>query len=162
MTAILYPTRAGDVTHRNQDRVIALAKERQAKLIFLYVSNVRFLDHIASPVPLDLVEEELDELGEFVLIMAQERAEKAGLAAEAVIRRGGFRDALKSVIGEYEVTTVVLGLPAEETAITTVDYIHDVADMLRDETGVEVLIIDQGEIVESFSDRGGSSDPAQE
>jgi nucleotide-binding universal stress UspA family protein len=98
MATVLYPTRGGDRTHRNQDRAAALAKERNARLIFLYVSNVSFLDRLGGPVRVDILEDELDDLGEFLLAMAQERAEKSGVKTERVIRHGRFRPALADVI----------------------------------------------------------------
>ena len=46
---ILCPTRGGEASYANQERAIALAVEREAELIFLYVSNVHFLDLTAAP-----------------------------------------------------------------------------------------------------------------
>ena len=148
MTAILYPTRGGDPTFLNQDWVINLALERASDLLLLYVSNVHFLDHLAGPVRVDLVEAELDELGEFLLTMAQERAEKAGQAAEIIIRQGLFREALLEVVEEYNATTVVLGYPTLDTAITTREYIHSLAEFLQKEKGIEVFVLDAGKVVE--------------
>ncbi|MGD8806483.1 MAG: hypothetical protein PVH65_11560, partial [Chloroflexota bacterium] len=48
MATVLYPTRGGDSTHSNQDWACDLAKERNARLIFLYVSNVSFLDRLGG------------------------------------------------------------------------------------------------------------------
>ncbi|NIP28170.1 MAG: universal stress protein, partial [Phycisphaerae bacterium] len=145
MTTILYPTRGGDTTHRNQDWTFALAKKRQARLLLLYVSNVRFLDNMLTPVSIDSVWKELDELGEFLLTMAQDRAEKVGVTAEKTLRHGSFRNALKSVIQEENVSTVVLGRPAQDTAITTTEYLEEVAHFLIAETGVEVYLIHEGQ-----------------
>ena len=117
----------------------------------LYVSNVRFLNLLAGPARLGLMEAELDELGEFLLAMAQERAETAGVAASTVIRRGSFRDALKEVVLEHQVTTVVLGYPSQETAITTHDYINTLAQFLHYEFGVEVYVIGEGKIAEYYT-----------
>jgi nucleotide-binding universal stress UspA family protein len=91
VTSILYPTRGGEPTYRNQDRAAALAQERDETLLPLYVANVHFLDHTAGAVQLELVEKELDELGEFLLALAQERVEKAGLAVESVVCHGEFQ-----------------------------------------------------------------------
>lgn len=147
MTAILYPTRGGDPTFLNQDWAINLALERGAQLFLLYVSNVRFLDLLAGPVRVDLVEAELDELGEFLLTMAQERAEKAGQPAEIIVSHGSFRDALFEVTQEHEISTVVLGYPTQDTGLTTHDYINSLAELLKDERGIEVFVLQQGEVV---------------
>ena len=117
MTTILRPTRGGETSNPNQDRAIALAKERDADLLLLYVANVHFLDRLAGPVIVD-VETELEEMGEFLLALAQERAEKAGVRAKTLVLRGEFREALEQVIQEHEeVTTVVLGTAVEGTGV---------------------------------------------
>lgn len=147
MATILYPTRGADPNQSNRERVIALAREREADLLLLYVANVQFLDRFASPVPVDLIEHELDEMAEFLLAVAQERVQEAGVASETMVRHGKFRQALKEVVLEREVETVVLGLPAQDTGITTAGFVEEVAQFLLDETGVEVFIVHEGEVV---------------
>jgi nucleotide-binding universal stress UspA family protein len=143
---LLCPTRGGEASYPNQDQAIELAKERDAHLIFLYVSNVHFLDLIAAPKVFD-IEAELDEMGEFLLIMAQERAAKAGVEADTIVRRGEFRETLKEVIEEYQVTTVVLGAAGKETSVLTQEYIDTLSEELCSETGTEFIVVHQGEIV---------------
>jgi len=143
---LLCPTRGGEASYPNQDQAIQMAKERDAHLIFLYVSNVHFLDLIAAPKVFD-IEAELDEMGEFLLVMAQERAAKAGIEADTIVRRGEFRETLKEVIDEYEITTVVLGAAGKETGLLTQDYIDTLSEELCSETGTEFIVVHQGEIV---------------
>lgn len=147
MTTILYPTRGGSAPYRNQDWVFALAQERKARLLLLYVSNVHFLDTMPSPVSIERVWEEVDELGEFLLTMAQERADKTGVTAEIAIRHGVFREAVKAVIKGEGVSVVVLGLPIPDTAVTTAASLQGVAEYLTAETGVEIFLIHEGKVV---------------
>jgi hypothetical protein len=63
------------------------------------ISDSSFLERLASPVLVD-VEQELDELGEFVLVMAQERARAAGIEAEALVRRGDFKSVIYALVEE--------------------------------------------------------------
>ena len=158
MATILYPTRGGDTTYRNQDRASELARERGAKLLFLYVGNVRFLDHTAGPVHVNLVQKELDEMAEFLLAIAQERAEKTGVPTERVVRHGGLREALKEVVQEYGVTAVVLGRPAHDTAHTTVEYISSFAKSIAADLGVEAFVVHEGEDVEHYQPSPAASD----
>ena len=148
MTTILRPTRGGESSNANQDRAIALAKERDADLLLLYVSNVHFLDRVAGPVLVDIAAE-LDEMGEFLLAMAQERAEQAGVHAKSLVLRGVFREALAQVLKEHpEVTTVVLGAAVEGTSVTPAGYLEDLVRWCHAEHGVEVIVVHEGEIVE--------------
>ena len=151
MTTILRPTRGGEASFPNQDRAIAIAKERDADLLFLYVSNVHFLDHVAGPVIVD-VETELEEMGEFLLAMAQERAEKAGIRAETIVHRGEFREVLEQVIQEHEeVATLLLGAAIEETSVTPAGYLEEMAKSLLAEHGIEVIVVHEGEIIEHYT-----------
>lgn len=147
MTTILYPTRGGASAYHNQDWAMSLAQERGADLLLLYVSNVHFLDHMAAPKPVELIENELEEMGEFLLTMAQERAEKAGLKAETLVRSGAFAVALGKIIAERDILVVVLGCPADENAVTSVEYINELASVLRDEHAVEVFVVREGKVI---------------
>jgi nucleotide-binding universal stress UspA family protein len=150
MATVLYPTRGGDSTHRNQDWACDLANKRDARLVFLYVSNVSFLDRLGGTARVDILEDELDELGEFLLVMAQERAQRSGVKSERVVRQGRFQLALAEVIEEYEVTTLVLGRPAQDTANTTVEFISQAAQSLAADFGIEVFVVDEGEVAEHY------------
>lgn len=150
MAKILYPTRGGDTTYRNQDRATSLAKERGETLLLLYVSNVRFLNHTAGPVHMDLVRKELDELGEFLLALAQERAQNSGVEAETLVLHGEFQQALKEAIQEHDVAAVVLGRPAHDKALTTIEYVSRIAQSIATDLGVEALVVHDGEFVEHY------------
>ncbi len=124
-TKLLCPTRGGEASYPNQDSAISLAIEQGAELIFLYVSNVNFLDLTAAPKVFD-IETELDEMGDFLLAMAQERASQAGIEADAVVRRGEFRETLQDIIEEY---------------------IDKLSEEMCSETGAQFIVVHQGEIV---------------
>ena len=146
---ILCPTRGGKGSYPNQDRAIAIAKERGAEVLFLYITNLHFLGLTAAPKLID-IENELDELGEFMLTMAQERAENASVNALTLVKRGQFREILIDVIEEHQIDTVVLGSSAGGTGVVTADYIHEMVDEISGKTGVEFIVVDQGEIVSTY------------
>ena len=148
-TTILCPTRGGEESYPNQDRAIALAKERNADLIFLYVSDVEFLDHTAAPKVVD-IETELDEMGDFLLTMAIERAKKAGVQATGIVRHGNFSQVLKEVIQEHHIDTVVIGLPRRETSALPPEYLEELGKTINLELGVEAILAQEGEIAKSF------------
>ncbi len=148
-TMILCPTRGGKDSYPNQDRAVALANERGVGVLFLYITNVEFLGLTAAPKLID-IEHELDEMGEFMLAMAQERAEKASVAASTLVLHGQFREILADVIEEHEISTVVLGSSAGGTGVVTAGYIQDLIDEIHGKTEVEFVIVDQGKIVATY------------
>lgn len=150
MPVILCPTRGGKSSVPNQKYAIDLAKERGARLIFLYVSNVHFLDNLSSPLLVD-VADELDEMGEFLLAMAQDRAEQVGVEAEIVVRQGVFREALAAIIDEKQIDTVVIGASEEGAGVTTQRYLAILAETVR-RKGVEMLVVQDGNLVQTFQD----------
>ena len=147
---ILYATRGGEAARPNQDYVINLAREQGQDLVLLYVANMRFLDRTASPTPLNLIEEELEELGAFLLTMVQERSEARGVKTSSLIRHGSFREALLEVIREYSIDTVVLGRPGDESAVTTPDLMEDVIQLLQADTQVSVLLLKNGHVAQEY------------
>ena len=148
MKTILFPTRGGQTSYPNQDAVIALAKEWNARLIFLYVSNVNFLEKLGYVRHTSVVQNELEDMGEFLLAMACERAEKAGWKAEAVVRQGAFLEAVNEVIYEYQVDTFVVGAPGSTHAVTTADFLQSLIQEIREAHQIEVLVIQDGDMID--------------
>jgi nucleotide-binding universal stress UspA family protein len=140
MGKILCATRGGQDSYRTQDAAIALAQERGDSLIFLYVVDVRFLDKTSAPIVVD-VEGEIGKMGEFLLVMAQERAAKAGVGAETVCREGRVGDQLVAVARELEVSTLVLGRPGGEDSTFSLDALQDLAASIRADADAEVVIV---------------------
>jgi nucleotide-binding universal stress UspA family protein len=149
MKKILTPTRGGEASQPNQDRAIQIAKEQGAELNFLYIADVSFLDRLASPVLVDM-EAELSEMGEFVLAIAQERAAKQGVEAQALVRSGNFSEVLAEVIEEYDIDTLILGSPASEAALTTREYLTNLTEELGERFDLEILLLSEGEIVYEY------------
>ena len=148
MRTILYPTRGGQTSYLNQDAVIKLAKEGKAKLIFLYVSNVKFLEKLGHVSYTSLIEEELEELGEFLLTMACERAGNAGWKAEAVVRQGVFLEAVNEVILEHQIDTLIIGAPGSTHAVTTTDFLQNLIQEIKETHPIEVLVIQDGQLID--------------
>jgi nucleotide-binding universal stress UspA family protein len=146
MTTILCPTRGGKESHPNQDFAVNLAKERGADLLFMYVSNIQLISRSAPPIVVD-IEEELDELGDFLLSMAQERAEKSGIIAKATVRHGVFSEVLREVIVENKIDTVVLGSSPKEPGIVSYERLQELSTELGKELGVEFYLVQDGKMV---------------
>lgn len=114
MNKILCATRGGEASIRAQDAVIARAKEEGAVVLFLYVADVEFLKRTSHGTRADVVQQEIERMGSFLLAIACERAAAQGVQASPVLRQGSLADALQEVALEQEVTLIALGRPAEQ------------------------------------------------
>ena len=146
MSTILCPTRGGKESQPNQDYAIHLAIERGADILFLYVTDIRFISRAGPPIVVD-IEGELAEVGDFLLSMAEERAEKAGVHAKTAVRSGIFSKVLREVILEHEVSTVILGGSHENTGIVTYEHLQELSDELSEELSVEIIVVKNGEMI---------------
>lgn len=135
---ILCATRGGEASHHTQQYAIEMAKSRNVDVLFLYVSNVEFLHNVA-PVKYQDVQEELDKMGEFLLLMAKERAEQQGVSASTIVKSGVFREALIATAAETQASLIVLGKP-EEHNLTERAFLENLIAELKEKTGVEAVI----------------------
>jgi nucleotide-binding universal stress UspA family protein len=140
MGKILCATRGGEDSQRTQQAAIALAKEQGDELIFLYVADASFLDRIAAPVVVN-VESELDQMGRFQLILAQEQAAEQGVAAQIAIRHGHLRTELVAVACELGITLIVLGRPQGRAAVFDEADLEEFAAELEAKTRAQVQIL---------------------
>jgi len=140
MDVILCATRGGEASQRTQEAAIGLAKDRGAKIVFIFVSDVGFLNRFSAPrVP--SMEEEMEHLGEFLLLLAKERAEKAGVEADYMVKTGGLEQALIEAAEECGASLVVLGRPAEDS-VTTIEYLEqELLPAIEQATGVETMLV---------------------
>ena len=141
MGTILCATRGGEASYRAQDAAIALAKERGDELLFIYVVDIGFLQKTERAVRPDVVKAEMEKMGEFLLIMAQERAQKQGVEARYALCHGDLRDELKAAACEEAVDLVVLGQPAGPESAFALADLEACAAEIEAETGVKACII---------------------
>jgi nucleotide-binding universal stress UspA family protein len=140
MGKILCATRGGEASRRTQDKAIALAKERGDELLFLYVVDIHFLDKTAAPIVVD-VGNEVTKMGEFLLLIAQERSLEQGVTASTLVHKGEVREELKKAALEEGVSLVVLGKPAGEESVFELVSLQAFAAEIEAETGVETRIV---------------------
>jgi nucleotide-binding universal stress UspA family protein len=140
VSKILCATRGGEASYHAQDAAIALAKEHDDMLVFLYVVDLHFLDKTASAVVVN-VESEVARMGEFLLLMAQERAAEQGVVAETTCRTGRVRDELKQIASEEDISLIVLGRPTGTQSVFEMAELRAFAAALESETGVETRIV---------------------
>jgi nucleotide-binding universal stress UspA family protein len=140
MGKILCATRGGEASYRTQDKVIALAKERGDELLFVYVVDTHFLDKTAAPIVVD-VENDIAEMGDFLLLMAKERAAKENVEAATLVREGEVFEELEKTAVEEEVTMIVLGKPTGEGSVFRLTELQQCAENIEADSGIQVHIL---------------------
>ena len=113
---ILCATRGGEASYKTQDAAIALASERGAEIVFLFVVDARFLKRTERPLRRETILKEMAHMGEFLLLMAVERAKKQGVKASIMVRHGGVRGGLIDAARDPAISTLVLGKPAGQAS----------------------------------------------
>jgi nucleotide-binding universal stress UspA family protein len=143
MGRILCPTRGGEGSYRTQDAAIAMARESGDELVFLYVVDLDFLNRTERAVRPDVVAQEMTRLGEFLLSMAQERAQNQGIEARYILRQGNVQAEIKAAAIEEEATMVVLGQAAEDDPACTFapEGLLKFAQEIQTETGIEARVV---------------------
>ena len=140
MPGIICAVRGGPDSQPTIAKAISLAKEVSEPLYFLYVVNLHFLSHTQSS-RVSTISEEMGEMGEFILLIAQEKASKQGITAEGIVRHGNVREEIINLAQELSADYVVLGLPQgqEEADIFASGRIKEFGKTIEDESGAEVV-----------------------
>jgi nucleotide-binding universal stress UspA family protein len=141
MSGIVCAVRGGPASQPTIGKAISLAKDNQLLLRFLYVVNLDFLSHTQISRT-SLISDELYQMGEFILLTAQEKAAAKGVKTEAVIRHGNVREEIINLAKEIEADYVVLGLPVgeEEKNVFIVDRIKEFGNLIEQESGAKIVL----------------------
>ena len=142
MQPIVCATRGGEACRRTQEKAIALAKEQEAELIFLYVADPSFVGPVDEALT-EALNDEMMRLGRALLSIARDRARSHGLTAQVVIRYGPIEQNIKDYVREVEASTLVIGAPrtGSPPQAFTPEGIQDLAQAVHQETGIEVVIV---------------------
>jgi nucleotide-binding universal stress UspA family protein len=137
---ILCAIRGGEGSVPTQEAAIALALEGNDELVFFYVVNVDFLADANYALHADIVEEEIEEMGDFLMDLAVDRAEAAGVEARSIIKHGEFVEELCKTAKSAHVTLIVLGRPADDNQFD-MDNLLELAASLEAKTTIPVKIL---------------------
>lgn len=139
MSGIVCAIRGGPASQPTIAKAIALAQETGLPLYFLYVVNLDFLSQTPTS-RVHTISEEMHEMGEFILLMAQETAARQGIHAEGIVRHGSVGEEVIGLCHELEANYLVLGKPKveREDAVFTQDLLREFVARTEAQTGATV------------------------
>jgi nucleotide-binding universal stress UspA family protein len=146
MSPIVCATRGGEASRRTQERAIALAQERGEELIFLCVFDPSFAGPLNSALATALADEQR-WLGTALLGIAQARARKSGLEAQAAVRSGPVLASIEEYLRQVDADTLVIGASKTAASLSSfgMDEVRGFADRVREDTGAEVIVVTPAE-----------------
>ncbi len=141
MSGIVCAIRGGASSQPTINQAIRTAIETNLPIYFLYVLNLDFLNK-GSQSRTQTINEEMQELGEFILLAAQSQAARQGVTAEGVIRqRDVVGDEIIALCRELKADYVILGRPREmkQENVFTHEELDQFGRHIEQETGAEVV-----------------------
>jgi nucleotide-binding universal stress UspA family protein len=143
MQPIVCATQGGEVSRRTQEKAIDLARERGAELIFLYVADLSSVGPVVDDSLVEALKDEMARLGRALLRIAQGRAHKQGVMAQAVVVHGPLQQSIKDYLCQVEAGMVVIGTPrtGAMSQAFTLEGIQHFAQSVHQETAVEVVVV---------------------
>jgi len=108
---ILCAVRGGPESRATVTYAIDLALRTGARLTFFHALDAEFLGY-ATIGPLSVIYQELQEMGEFTMLILVDRAQRRGVKeVDYVVREGNVRKQLRQVAIRTEAEVMVMGRP---------------------------------------------------
>lgn len=144
MPGIVCAIRGGPASQHTIDESVTMAVEKHLPLYFLYVVNLDFLTHTASS-RVKTITEEMNELGDFILLLAKRQAEARGVEVEGMIRHGKVGEEIIALSQEVDADFVVMGQPKgeKEANVFTQERINTFREKLEEESGAQVILVER-------------------
>jgi nucleotide-binding universal stress UspA family protein len=146
MSGIVCAVRGGPDSRPTIAKAIALAKESGLALYFVYIVNIDFLDHtIRSRV--QTISQQMQQMGEFILLTAQATAKRKGIEAQGVVRHGNVTQEISSLCHEIKADYLVIGRPKfhQEDSLFTETLLTEFIERVEEQTGARVILPEANE-----------------
>lgn len=140
---VICAVRAGPESRNTVTRAVDMALEMGARLTFVLVMDVGFLEH-ATVGPVRVVYRELVEMGQFALAILCDRARRRGVEhVEGVVMEGDIRRQLRQLATETQADLVVMGLPTRSYTrnVFRFDEIDGFVAELEQEGQLQVVLV---------------------
>ncbi len=142
MGKIVCAIRGGPYSQATINKAISLAKETGLQITFLYIVNLDFLARSTS-LRTHTINQEMEEMGEFILLTARNQAAEQGVVAEGVVRHGEVGEEIVKLCNELGARYLILGRPQlaeEERNVFSHPGLQSFADTVAEQTGAVVVM----------------------
>lgn len=133
-------TRGGEGSRVAQLTAIEMAKSENYHLIFLYVVDSQRVAE-QKEVLREAMRAEFHWLANALLNIARQRAERAGLSAEVVVRDGAVMEEIEQFLRDNEASMLLLGAPRGTSPEFGDEAIERFAQTIEEDTGVHVTVV---------------------
>ena len=146
MPGIICAIRGGPNSQPTINTAISLAKDKGLPVYFVYIINLDFLSHTATS-RVSMLSEEMQELGEFILLSAQAEAEEKGAYSDGIIRQGNVEEEIIKACKEFNADYVILGQPQtkEDENVFDQNKLEVFKERIEKNGDVEVIFAEKGE-----------------
>jgi nucleotide-binding universal stress UspA family protein len=140
MSGIVCAIRGGPASEPTIQKAIETAKGENLPIYFLYVVDMNFLVSTRN-VGLSAISKEMYNMGEFILLTVQTRAEGQGVVAHSVVRDGQVGEQIIQLCREVNAQYVVLGLPRGQSDVDAFTHpkLQAFASQIQSESGAEII-----------------------
>ena len=139
MSGIVCAIRGGPASQPTIELAIQSAQKYDLPIYFLYIVDLNFL-RSSNSSRAQVIMEEMEEMGEFILLVTQTKAEAQGVVAHGVVRKGEVSEEIIALSHEVGANYVILGQPKrEKKSVFTADLLNAFASRIATQTGAEVL-----------------------
>jgi len=141
MSGIVCAIRGGPESQAPILRAIQLAQETGETVHFLFVVNLDFLTKTSSSRTHHL-SSEMQQMGEFILLTAEDQAARQGITAQGSVRRGNVSKEIIALCQEIEADYVVLGRPraADRPDVFDITRLETFIGQLQLQTTAQVVL----------------------
>lgn len=141
MSGIVCAIRGGPTSKPTIEKAMLLALETDLTLYFLYVVNLDFLSYTESS-RVRVIRKELEEMGDIIILAAEEQARDKGVRAEGAVRDGKVGEEIVRFSKDIGADYVVLGSPQgeEEFDVFTHERLKSFMERVEAESGAQVVL----------------------
>ncbi|HZD11282.1 MAG TPA: universal stress protein [Candidatus Binatia bacterium] len=140
MAVIVCATRGGEGSRAAQLMAIEAARSEGEDLVFLYVVDQALIEEHDERLK-GAVYAELHWLARALLHIARQRAERAGLSAEVVVRDGAVKEEIEQFLSESKASRLLLGASRGTSPVFGDDTVEQFAKSIETDTGVPVTVV---------------------